>query len=82
METLLRCSTCHELKLPIGFNLDASRATGRQARCKICQRAAALRYKLSDKGKASGRKYANSERGRLMEKLRRARLKQNKNNEQ
>src|SRR5258707_9447830 len=76
METLLRCSTCHEQKLPADFNFDASRSSGRQSRCKICHRTSALRYKLTAAGRASNRRYANSERGKEMSRLWRARIKQ------
>jgi hypothetical protein len=44
---------------------------GLQARCRNCHCETSLAWKTSEAGKAAGRKYANSERGREMGRLRR-----------
>jgi hypothetical protein len=59
------------MKSPDEFNLDSSRTTGRQSRCKICHQAGSLKWKLSDKGREAGRRYTSSERGKEMARLRR-----------
>jgi hypothetical protein len=80
-----QCSTCGDVK-PYdaeNFPRDRNMVTGLARRCRVCARRAALKWKKSPAGKTAGRKYSNSERGREMYRLRRARIKQNKetNNE-
>src|SRR6202011_4283565 len=77
-ETLKRCCRCRDEKPLSEFNRDSGARDGLNARCKPCHRETSLAWKTSDKGKAAGRKYHNSERGREMQRLRRARIKQNK----
>jgi len=66
-----RCCRCRE-SFPLSeFNRDSGIADGLQARCRNCRCETSLAWKTSEAGKAAGRKYANSERGREMGRLRR-----------
>jgi hypothetical protein len=49
---------------------------GLQARCRRCHRETSLAWKLSEAGRAAGRRYSRSERGREMQHLRRAKNKE------
>lgn len=78
-----KCSTCGEVKArdAENFSRDKNLVTGLSKRCRICARLAAAAWQNSEAGRESNRRYARSERGREMERLRRAKSKQKQTKE-
>jgi len=70
------CCRCKEVLPLTEYNRDSGQKDGMQARCKECHRETSLLWKTSDKGRAAGLRYARSERGREMKRLRRQSKKQ------
>jgi hypothetical protein len=76
-----RCGSC-EVEKPFNsdhYPLDHARKFGLSTRCRECHRSTSLAWKLSDRGREAGRRYANSERGRIRHRLQRQAKKQSNN---
>jgi hypothetical protein len=69
------CPDCKSVKSATEFHCDRSRRNGLQVRCKECHSRRSVAWGQTEKGREARRRYANSERGRFMAKLRKERLK-------
>lgn len=72
------CSRCKKAKPLDQFNKESRKKDGRNIYCKVCMKVIRRKWRLTEKGKASDRKYAESQKGKLTAK--KADLKYRKNN--